>query len=425
MHSLAWILLAASLAVLLCTVAAETALAALGSARRAQLIERGGLSGQRLERLLSRPDALLGTIVVASSLALFVAAAMAAQIAARLLPAGPGSAVLSIAFVALVAVMSEVVIRAVASRHAERTAVVTAWPMVMLVAVLSPIVWLVSTLAHALSRGGEPFAARRDVVTKEDIETLITAGAKEGTIERDEKRLLHSIFDLSETTVKEVMTPRNDVVGLPVDATYDEIMKTVVENGYSRLPVYEDTIDSIIGIVYVKDLLAMWDHRELIILHDLMREPVFVPEAKRIDDLIREFQKSRTHMGVVVDEYGGVSGVVTMEDLLEEIVGEIQDEYDEELVPVEELGSGVLRVTGRAGVRKINAEYETEFPEDAYATMGGYAQSLFARVPRVGDAIETSGWRIAVEEMDGRRIARLMLTPLASATREEEKVRSS
>jgi putative hemolysin len=418
-HSLAAILFVLSLFVYLCAAAAETALASLGSARRRQLIARPGLTARRVARLLDRPEALLGTIVLGGSLALLVATGCATILASRWLSMG-WSVVVAVSVVGVAAVVGEAMVRVLATRNPDRAAGFTAWPLALLVALLTPLVRLASFIAAlVVPHAGTPFAARASVVTKEEIETLITVGEQEGALERDERRLLHSIFDLSETTVKEVMTPRNDIVGLPADATYEEIMKTVVESGYSRLPVYEGTMDEIVGIAYVKDLLTMWDHRELIILHDVMREPLFVPEAKRIDDLLREFQKSHTQMSIVLDEYGGVSGLVTMEDVLEEIVGEIQDEYDEELVPIEELPDGGLRVTGRASVRKINAEYNADFPEQAYATMGGFVQSLFARIPRIGDVVESTGWHITVEEMDGRRIARMFLSRLPEKSEEE------
>ncbi len=414
MAKLASLVLVLSFAWLFCLSAAETAFASLGSAVRQRLEDDDSLTARRITRLLERPELLLGTIVVGSNLALLCAAGFAVSLAIRITQIHAPAAAAAIVCVAIVAVSGEVLTRTLASRYAERVASMTAWPMTVGVGFTAPLVQAVSALARlVVPQGANPFASRGNMITKEELEELITVGEEEGTLETDERRLLHSIFDLSETTVREVMTPRNDITGLPLDAGYETIMRTVIDAGYSRMPVYEETIDQIVGVVYVKDLLTMWDHRELIILHDLMREPVYVPEAKRIDDLLREFQRTRNHMAIVLDEYGGVSGLVTMEDVLEEIVGEIQDEYDEELIPIEELTDGSIRVTGRAALRKVNAEFDAEFPEDAYTTMGGFTQSLFLRIPKVGDSAEAHGWHIAVEEMDGRRIARLRLTRLA------------
>ena len=410
---LASLVLLVSFAGLFCLSAAETAFASLGSTIRQRLEDDDSITARRITRLLNRPELLLGTIVIGSSLALLCAAGFAVSLAIRITRIQAPAAGIAITGVAFVAVVGEVMTRALASRYAERVASFTAWPMTLAVALMTPLVRSITALARVLvPNGANPFAARGGIITKQELEELITAGEEEGTLETDERRLLHSIFDLSETTVREVMTPRNDVAGLPMDAEYAVIMKTVIDAGYSRMPVYEDTIDQIVGVVYVKDLLTMWDHRELIILHDVMREPVYVPEAKRIDDLLREFQRNRNHMAIVLDEYGGVSGLVTMEDVLEEIVGEIQDEYDEELVPIEELTDGSIRVTGRASLRKVNAEFDAEFPDDAYTTMGGFTQSLFLRIPKAGDSAEAEGWQITVEEMDGRRIARLRLCRL-------------
>ncbi len=413
--------LVASFAALFCLSAAETAFAYLSSAVRQRLEDDDSVTARRITRLLERPELLLGTIVIGSSLALLCAAGFAVSLAIRSSDVHAPAAGLAIVAVAVVSIVGEVLSRTVASRYPERISGLSAWPMTLAVALMSPLVRAITGMARVLVPSAvNPFAARGGMLTKQELEELIAVGEEEGTLETDERRLLHSIFDLSETTVREVMTPRNDIAGLPVDADYGTIMKTVIEAGYSRMPVYEETIDQIVGVVYVKDLLTMWDHRELIILHDLMREPVYVPEAKRIDDLLREFQRNRNHMAIVLDEYGGVSGLVTMEDVLEEIVGEIQDEYDEELVPIEELTDGTIRVTGRASLRKVNAEFDAEFPEDAYTTMGGFTQSLFLRIPKGGDSAESHGWQIAVEEMEGRRIARLRLTRLAADGGDED-----
>jgi CBS domain containing-hemolysin-like protein len=233
--------------------------------------------------------------------------------------------------------------------------------------------------------------------------------------------MITSIFAFGETTVREVMTPRTDIVALEITAPWDEIMATVRESERSRVPVYEESLDRIVGLVYAKDLLA--------IAHGLAEPPerlteilwdaAFVPEAKKIDDLLRQFQGEEIHMAVVVDEYGGTAGIVTLEDILEELVGEIQDEYDVEEPLLAPLEDGVLRLDGRLDADDFNDFTGSTIEADDVETMGGLVARELARVAAVGDTVRMGDWAFEVESVEGKRITRLLAWPLEGSPAEE------
>jgi putative hemolysin len=223
--------------------------------------------------------------------------------------------------------------------------------------------------------------------------------------------MIHGIFEISDKVVREIMVPRVDIVAIDMRSSLEEIVDTIMEEGYSRLPVYDGTIDNIVGLVYAKDLLGVVRSEGLIILQDIIRPAYFVPETKRIMELFREFQKMRIHMAIVVDEYGGVAGLVTMEDIIEEIVGEIRDEYDVEEGEMMEVGEdGMVVVNARCRIEDFNRRMEAGLPErDDIDTVGGLIMDLFGRLPRIGEEIEVEDFVFRVLDADERRIRRLLV----------------
>lgn len=244
-------------------------------------------------------------------------------------------------------------------------------------------------------------------VTEDELITFVDASEQNGIIEQEERQMIHSIIQLGETLTREIMVPRIDIIALDVHAPLSEAMDKLVETGFSRLPVYEDTVDNIIGLLYAKDLISLWrdgkDHDES--LRDVLREPYFVPEAKKADELLSELQGRRVHMAIVVDEYGGVAGVVTLEDIIEEIFGEIQDEYDENeelLYQIQEDGSYLFR--GRVDLDDFNDLMNTNLPVEEADTLGGFLYMRFGHVPIVGEHVEEDGLHLTVVQVSSRRI---------------------
>jgi CBS domain containing-hemolysin-like protein len=254
-----------------------------------------------------------------------------------------------------------------------------------------------------------PFATEADILSMAD------AAAEGSAIETEERELIHSIFEFGDTVVREVMLPRPDMVAVEADATVDEGILTAIEAGKSRLPAYEDTIDNIVGLVFLKDLVSRGAAGEGSgPVRESLRSAHFVPESKRVAELLREMQTEKFHMAIVVDEYGGTAGLVTMEDLLEEIVGEITDEYDVPEPAVERLGDGTLRVPGKTPIDEVNELLDVELPQDEWDTVGGLVFNTLGHVPIEGECLQVDGLEFCAERVQGRRIVSVIITRLAA-----------
>lgn len=247
-------------------------------------------------------------------------------------------------------------------------------------------------------------------VTEEEIQELIEAGEEEGVVGGEEREMIRAIFALDSTVVREIMVPRTDMACINVDASVRETLDAIIACGHSRIPVYEGTVDNIVGLLYAKDLLKCWGMEEAqIALRDLLRTPYFIPETKNLEELLQEFKKKRVHLAIVIDEYGGTSGLVTIEDLLEQIVGDIQDEYDmeEELFTRNEDGS--ISADGRLPIEDLEAELDLVIERDKFDTVGGLVFHLAGSIPAVGDIIEGDGLRVTVLDADQRRLKRVLI----------------
>jgi putative hemolysin len=270
--------------------------------------------------------------------------------------------------------------------------------------IMSPITWVMQRVKKSVS--SSTGLDQHALVTEAEIMTLVDAGEEGGVIEEDERDMIYSIFQLGDTLAREVMVPRIDIHAFEKSTSLVETTDELLRNGHSRAPVYSETIDKIVGLVYIKDLLAAWrkdEQNETI--EGLLREAYFVPEAKKVDDLLAELQVRRIHMAIVVDEYGGTAGLVTIEDIVEEIVGEIRDEYDEaEEAAYEYIGEGEFLFSGKIDLDDVNRIVGSELPKDSGETLGGFIYSSLGRVPSIGDVIETGGLSLVVEQVTGRRI---------------------
>jgi magnesium and cobalt transporter len=227
---------------------------------------------------------------------------------------------------------------------------------------------------------------------------------EQGDLTLEERDMIRGVQELSETTVKEVMVPRIDVVFIPMDSGKSELLEKVTESGHSRIPIYVETIDNVVGIVYVKDLLNAIVKGQEIDLEKLVRKPYFVPESKRIDSLLREFKRRRVHIAIAVDEYGGVSGIVCLEDIIEEIVGEIQDEFDDEREDIVKLGDGVFLCDARVDIEDLNEAIGSALPDVDFDTLGGFVFDLFGKIPMKYEKVSHEGMDFIVQDMDGHKI---------------------
>ena len=234
---------------------------------------------------------------------------------------------------------------------------------------------------------------------------------KEGyeSLNFEEKDMIRGIVALSETTVKEVMVPRIDVQFVSIDSSFDELISTLTECGYSRFPVYKETIDNVVGILYVKDLLQYYKSSETVDIEKIIRRTYFVPESKKLDSLLREFKRRKVHIAVAVDEYGGVSGIVCLEDIIEEIVGDIQDEFDNEVEDILEIGESTYLCDARVDIEDLNEKLSLSLPEEDFDTLGGFVFDLFGKIPVKYEKVSYSGCDFIIQEMDGHKIKTVKL----------------
>jgi CBS domain containing-hemolysin-like protein len=265
------------------------------------------------------------------------------------------------------------------------------------------------------------FLEGRKPVTEEEIQDLMNAGEEEGLINEEENEMIQSIFALGDTVVREIMVPRTDMAYVTVDANVREVLNSIIACGHSRIPVFDGSIDNIVGLIYAKDLLKYWGMDEsAVVLKNILRPPYFIPESKNLEELLHEFKKKRIHIAIVIDEYGGTSGLVTIEDLLEQIVGDIQDEYDLEEDWLVEAADGAVVVDGRLPIEELEEHFGIEIERDKFDTVGGLIFHLTGRIPAVGEEVENGAIRLTVLEADERRISKVRITKLLEKVEETE-----
>ncbi len=266
-----------------------------------------------------------------------------------------------------------------------------------------------------LKRLARRLSHRPQANSEEELQELIDASEQQGIIDEGEGDMLQSILELDETILREIMIPRTDMVCVDAEAPFSSILKIILSSGHSRIPVYKNNIDNIIGLVYAKDLLRFWGRPiDTISLAEIMRPPYLVPETKHIRVLLKEFQETRVHIAIVIDEYGGTSGLVTIEDLIEEIVGEIQDEYDLEEEWLVEQPDGTLLVDGRLNIEEFEEYFDIEVAREKFDTIGGYVVEHYGRVPAVGEQIRIGDFDMLIEQGDQRAIRQIKITPLTA-----------
>ncbi len=261
------------------------------------------------------------------------------------------------------------------------------------------------------------FLSGRRKITEEEIQELIDAGEEEGLINEAENEMIRSIFTLRDTVVREIMVPRTDMACVPVDATLREVLSEIIACGHSRIPVFDGTIDNIVGLIYAKDLLKYWGMAESAVgMRRIMRSPYFIPETKNLEELLHDFRKKRVHIAIVIDEYGGTSGLVTIEDLLEQIVGDIQDEYDLEEEWLEEQPDGSVVVDARLPIEELEEHFGIEVEREKFDTVGGLIFHLIGRIPAIGEEVTTDAIRLTVLEADERKISKVRISRTAEKT---------
>ena len=407
----AWLqLIILIISLILCAMAsaAETALTSISRIKLKNLVEEGDKKALEIESLISKPNVFLSTILVVNSVAVIIASSMTTVLALRFIP-DYGELIGTILISLVVLIFCEITPKTAAVQNPLRWARVLVNPVRVAAWLLHPLVVTLSAITNTMVRlmGGQ-IKHRGPFVTEEELRLLVTVGEEEGILEEAETDMITSIFEFADTPVREVMIPRIDMVTLESDATVDEAVDLALQGGFSRIPVYEETIDNIIGVLYTKDMLKQLrdDHNSLPI-RELVRPAYFVPETKKLDDLLREIRQKRTHMAIVVDEYGSVAGLVTIEDLVEEIVGDIQDEYDREENLYEQVTQHEYIFDAKINLDEFNELMNTNLQNEDYDTLGGFLLSQLDKIPVPGDTITYENMSFTVLTTRGLRITKV------------------
>ena len=407
--------------------ASEIAVIATRKTRIDSLVEKGVRSAVAVARLKEDPDRFLATVQIGVTLVGTLASAIGGAAAIEFLKPMVESlplplvgrwgesvaillVVLPIAYLSLV--LGELVPKSLALRFSERIAVLVAHPIDLLSRLTSfPVRILTASSNAVLWLFGGKDAGGASFVSEEEVKSLIREGAAKGIFDETEKELIHSVFEFADTPVKAVMVPRTEIHAVDVKTPRDEILKSFVESGFSRIPVYDGDMDRVVGILYNKDIFRALQEKGEFRAQDLLHPPFFVPSSLPISQLLKELQRKRSAMAIVVNEFGEVEGLATLEDLLEEIVGEIRDEYDrEERGPVERLPDGSMVIQGSAQLKDLKSDYNLPFEESPdYLTLAGFVLAKLRRIPRGGERVEHEGYRLTIVDMEGRRIVKIKL----------------
>ncbi len=411
-------------------VAAEIALVTVRRSRIEQLVEEGDRRAVRVRRLVDDPGRFLAVIQLGVTFIGFLASAFAAISLARVLgdafvrlgaaedvATGTALVVVTLLLSLFTIVFGELVPKSLALAHPDRVALVLAGPVDLLGRLLGPLVALLTGVTRSVVRPFGIEVTKEARISAEELKLIVERGGEQGVLEAEEEQMIHAVIELGDRRLHEVMVPRPDIVALPATATIDEAVEVIIREGHSRIPVYEESIDEIVGILYAKDLLPILkDGAERPPLRSLLRTPVFVPESMPIDDLLHELQRRKVHLAVVLDEYGGTAGLVTIEDLLEEIVGEIQDEYDVEEPLVVRLSPDEARMDGRVSIEELEETFEVELDledRDEYDTLGGLIFHRLGELPEPGDRVTVGPLTMTVESTDGRRVGKVLVVRTA------------
>lgn len=399
---------------------AETALTSLGHLKRKKLVAEKKPQSVYIEKLFQSPGRMITTILVGNNTANIAASIIATMVFVELLKSwGIESEMLvtgitTVFMTATLLIFGEITPKMFAIRNAEKVVPLISRPIYYFSILFFPIIELlnwISNLLIRISRGKN--LEKHSLVSEEEIKILINMGLQEGVLEEEEEKMLTSIIEFGDIVVREIMTPRLEIIAVDVESTVRKVVNVIKEHWHSRLPVYADKMDNIVGFIYAKDLLAAGPETrdDSTYIKGHMREAFFVPESKRIDELLKDMKKEKKHVAMVVDEYGGISGLVTIEDIIEEIVGEIQDEYDElEDDMLKKIAENIYIVSGLMNVSDLNNDLGTQIPEaDNYDSVAGYIVDRLGKLPSKGAVVEDEHLRLITLHVASRRITKVKL----------------
>ncbi|RJP23406.1 MAG: HlyC/CorC family transporter [Candidatus Omnitrophota bacterium] len=402
-----------------CFSGAETALTSMTKLRVKRLFSEGEDPYKKLEPWLEYPNRFLATILVGNNFVNILASVMAANICERILrewydvsnATAYGSALAVGLTTFILIVFGEIIPKTYSKEHAVRISLLVIGPLDLFYRFLRPLIGVFLFLSNGIIRlfGGQTIK-EVPLLTENDVRSLIEMSEREGLLEQEEREMIHSIIDFGDTVVKEIMTPRVDFQAISVNIGLEEARKEAVRQGHSRIPVYEQDLDRIIGILYVKDLLRVDSKNEASFnLREIIRTPLFIPKTKKVNDLLETFKKEKNHIAIVVDEYGTTAGLITIEDVLEEIVGDIQDEFDEELPDYERQKDGSIIAHAKIDLDQLSELLHIVFPDEDVETLGGFITTLIGDVPKIGEEVDFLNLHFTILESDERKIEKVKI----------------
>ncbi len=393
----------------------ETALFSLNPIRIRHLEKEGSNPAKIVSQLLKHPSKLLVTILIGNEVVNILASSTAASLWVRLLGEQAGPAVATVSMTILLLIFGEVTPKTFAVQNPQKYAFFACRPLLLFSKIIFPVRYLLTGVADTiLSLIGGARKSHERLLTGQEFRTLLDVSEREGVVEATERKMIDNIFDFNTLNAKDIMIPRTDMFCFSVESTFDEIIQKCATELYARVPVYQDDLDHILGIVYVKDLLPSihGDHQHFQ-LRNFLREAYFVPEAKKLQELLKDFQEKKIHIAIVVDEYGGTAGVVCLEDVLEEIVGDITDEFDtddEKAPPCYTLEDGKrYRISAMMRIHDFNQQFGTDLSQEYYGTVGGLLLSMLGKIPRKGDFVTFDSLKFTVNKIRNFRVLEILV----------------
>ena len=387
----------------------ETALMSLSRIRLRHMVEAEVLGAELVEKLTKDPNRLLGTILIGNSVANIGASAMATVLATNIF-GNSGVGIATGIITVLVLIFGEITPKSIAKQKSEAVALRVARPIEFVVMIFKPLVYIFTAISSLFIRilGGDPNEAK-SFITQEELKTMVGVSEEEGVLENAEKEMIFNVFEFADLQVKDIMVQRVDIISVDKEASYDEVMDVIKNEQFSRIPVYNQTIDNIIGVLNIKDFATIENLREDFNISKYIRDPFYTFEFKRIVELFKEMKKTRNHIAIVLDEYGGTVGLVTIEDLVEEIVGEIEDEYDEEKNPIEVIKENEYLVEGSLRLHDISDLIGINIDSEEFDSVGGLMIEDLGRMPEEQEEVTVNNIRFIAEEIEKNRIKKVRM----------------
>ena len=411
------IIIAISLIAIAILSSSESSFIAVNKIRIRSLLEKGDSRAKAVQKILDEHDRLFSAVIFSGNLFTVLATSIGTALALRYF-GEDGIIIATIVMTFLIVVFGELAPKTFAVTHSEKVSLLLAKPIAFYIKLISPLVWIFKVSSNFIIKmlGGKEMPVS-PLVTEEEIKTMISIGEKEGMLEEEEKDMLHKVFEFGDKVVTEAMVPRTEIVSIPEGSTIEDALNLVSEEGYSRYPVIKESIDNVTGILYVKDILIKMAEGKIqkdLPITELVREAYYIPENKMVTELLDEMQKNKFQIAIVMDEYGGTAGLITLEDIIEEIVGGLQDEFEEMEAEkeVEIIDERTFIVSGTTGLDEVNELAGVELVSVDFHTIGGFVFGLFRRLPRVGEQVRYHNLRFLILEMEDKKISKVKITKL-------------